>query len=269
MLTITALMENTTYVQDIRAQHGLSLCIETKEGCILFDSGPSAEVTHNAGILKKDISAARAVVLSHGHYDHTGGLEAVLGRNTNAPVYLKTEGLNPKSDPSGRDIGIPQGCRKALEGRIHPVTGLREILPQVFIVSEIPILHPEDTHFAGLLTTVGGSIIQDTFPEELFLAIKDDEGMHIITGCSHRGIVNIIEAAGKLFNLPIRTVLGGFHLKKEPKERVSRLAQGLAALSEKARFGVCHCTGIEAYACLRSELEERAFYFSAGMSISL
>ena len=266
---LTVLAENTVFIRALKAHHGLSFLIETDAGSIVFDAGANNNIISNAETLGKDLSLASAVVLSHGHYDHSGGLEYLLSVNKTATVRLKPEAFCRKTNTSGQEIGIPRGSVKALENRVIQLSETEEILPGLFAVPEIEITDSRDTHFSGLFKDKNGKTVLDSFEEEVFLVIKDYDGISIITGCSHRGITNIIKTAKKEFNLPVKSVLGGFHLSKEPAGRARQIAEDLLAIPEKPQIGVCHCTGLDAYYVFRSVLAERAFYLSTGTSIEM
>ena len=184
-MKITTLIENLVYKNGLLAEHGLSLYIETDTRKILFDTGQSGALLQNARKMGVKIEEIDSVIISHGHYDHTGGLASFLMVNSKARVYMKREALTEKYDMSKRDIGI--ACNpELLENRVEFITCITEIDKGLFIVPDIPILDSDDTQFRNF---------NEEFLDELYLAITLDGELSIITGCSHRGITNIMKSA--------------------------------------------------------------------------
>ena len=244
-MKIVTIIENLVYKQGLVAEHGLSVYIETGHKKIIFDTGQTGLFLQNAqklGIVIEDIDI---LVLSHGHYDHTGGLYSFLEKNKKAKIYLKKEIFVPKYHGHQRFIGT---LRKATlqEDRIIYVNDLTEIDDQILIIPQIPIKHSIDTHFEGLYISKDHLYTSDEFNDELFLAIKQKDRIHVITACSHRGITNICGIAKELFNLPFGCILGGFHLKESTEDQLMHIVQTMNQLKPES-IGVCHCTGVEKY----------------------
>ncbi|MDP3451815.1 MAG: MBL fold metallo-hydrolase [Bacteroidales bacterium] len=252
-IKITTLTENLVYKRGLLAEHGLSLFIETGTKKILFDTGQSDVFLKNAGKMGVKIDEIDLVIISHGHYDHTGGLSTFLKINSKAKVFLKKEALQEKLDRTNNNIGLicdPQ----LLENRVEFVTGITEVDKGLFIVPDIPVYNSEDTHFKKF---------NDDFMDELYLAIALDGELSIITGCSHRGITNIMKSAGEHFNLPLNLVLGGFHTKDCTESQFSYIIDYLSYNTPKS-IGVCHCTGIERYSALNKHFGNKVFYSYVG-----
>ncbi len=260
-MKITTLIENLVYKAELAAEHGLSIYIETDSRKILFDTGQSELFMQNAKKLGINIEEIDTVILSHGHYDHTGGLYPFLEQNSKAKVYAKRGIFDAKYNKK-RFIGTPY-IEQLLDKRLVYVDKLTEIATNIYIVPDIEITEPLDTHFKGLSIKEGDNYVVDEFADELFLAIKQNEQINIITACSHRGITNICNAAREQFSLPIKTIVGGFHTKEC---NVSQYVQITHYLSELAceSIGVCHCTGIEKYAEMYNDCDARVFYNYTG-----
>jgi 7,8-dihydropterin-6-yl-methyl-4-(beta-D-ribofuranosyl)aminobenzene 5'-phosphate synthase len=266
-MKIITLIENLVESGGLLAEHGLSVYIETDNRKILFDTGQSGMFLQNAktlGVIVEDIDA---VVLSHGHYDHTGGLYPFLEVNQKAKVYAKRDVFTPKYRSNKTFIGIPLND-EVLKDRLIFVDEVTELDEGVFMMPHIPIEYSVDTHFDGLLKQVNNELVADDFDDELFIALVHKTKINIITACSHRGITNICEAATNHFKLKVKLILGGFHMKNCTTEQYIHITHYFRKLQPKS-LGVCHCTGIEKYADLRRECEMSFFYNFTGKEIQL
>ncbi|NNM54458.1 MAG: MBL fold metallo-hydrolase [Spirochaetales bacterium] len=264
-MTLTTLSENLVPGNKLRAEHGFSILIETPEGTVLFDTGQSELFFENAQKLKLELSKVQSVVLSHAHYDHVGGLEKFCSINPLATVYVKPDFFLPKYK-NERFIGVHHSSK--VLSRLKVLDKPCAILPGVWVMPEIPILHEADTHFGHFFTERDGQRVPDTFTDELYLAILEKQKVSVISGCSHRGITNILEAALAHFKLPFDLVLGGFHLKDEPIDQAKQTAEAIRRFNIE-RIGVSHCTGAEGYAVLRETLGGRIFYNGVGTSLTI
>lgn len=266
-MKITTLIENLVYKQGLVAEHGLAMYIETENRKILFDTGQTGAFIQNAQKLGIDIEDIDSLVLSHGHYDHTGGLYFFLKKNSKAKVYAKREIFNQKYHGPNRFIGTLKNDT-LLNNRLIYVDSITELAPDIFIMPDIPIHNSTDTHFKGLNIKVNDGFIIDEFNDELFIAIKLNEQINIITACSHRGITNICTTASEYFKLPVGLILGGFHMKDCTSEEYSQITHYLRLLQPKS-MGVCHCTGIDKFADLRKDCNSHVFYNYTGYSFVL
>ena len=242
-MKIITLIENLVSQKGLMAEHGISLYIDTGNKKILFDTGQSPAFIANAEQLGIDLTEVDAVVISHGHYDHTGGLEAFLKKNLHAPVYLKKEALIDKYKDRNRFIGAP--CDKELlKERAIYVNATTEIDKNLFIMPDINVYNPDDTSFNNFFISGKEGFRQDEFKDELFLAIVKDKKLSILSSCSHRGISNIVRTAKEQFGLPLHLILGGFHLKNSEDKQYQSVKKFLTD-NTPGNIGVCHCTGIE------------------------
>jgi 7,8-dihydropterin-6-yl-methyl-4-(beta-D-ribofuranosyl)aminobenzene 5'-phosphate synthase len=261
-MKIITLIENVVNSPKLVAEHGLSLYIETANRKILFDTGQSALFMQNAQELNIDLREIDSVILSHGHYDHTGGLYPFLKINSKAKVYAKKDIFKPKYHGHNRFIGTIQN-ELLLKDRIIYVSDITEIDEHVYIMPNIQIYNATDTHFKGLNIKVNKEFIPDVFDDELFLTIKQNDQIKIITACSHKGITNICTTATDQFKLPVDLILGGFHMKECNIEQYITITHYFRTRKPKA-IGVCHCTGLEKFADLRRECETHLFYNYTG-----
>lgn len=266
-MRIITLIENLVYKQGLVAEHGLSLYIETSNKKILFDTGQSGLFMQNAIKLGINIEEIDTVILSHGHYDHTGGLYPFLEKNSKAIVYSKREIFVPKYHGQSRFIGTILDENR-LKKRIIYVDTITEIDTNVFIMPEITIYHQVDTHFRELSIKQDNELKPDEFDDELFLTIRQNEQIHIITACSHRGITNICKTAAGYFKLPVGLILGGFHTKECTAEQYTHIMDYFRQVKPKS-IRVCHCTGIEKFAKMRAECDIHVFYNFTGEEIIL
>ncbi len=290
-MRLITLVENLVYGK-LTAEHGLSIYIEHEGNRILFDTGQSDRFLRNAEGLGVDIARVDTLVLSHGHYDHAGGLEHFCRANSRARIFAKRGFFKKKFNKDGTFIGIPYDA-SLYRGRLIELDAGIEIAPGMHIVTDIPLVNPWDTHFENLLVRAESSDAQlsaDTFEDEQFFAIELPEGLAVISGCSHRGITNILESARHTFfsaaefenkkrddpstvsaesaSARFSLVLGGFHLSNASEELAERVTQWL--LDERiARLGCCHCTGVDNYARLKSRFGARAFYAWTGTDLAI
>lgn len=266
-MRIVTLIENLVYKQGLIAEHGLSLYIETDKQNILFDTGQSGVFIQNAQKLGIKIENIDILVLSHGHYDHTGGLYPFLKKNSKAKVYAKPDIFIPHYRGRTRFLGTPYHENK-LENRLVFIDSVTEIAENVFIMPNIDIHHPIDTNFKGFNKKEGDKFVPDEFDDELFLAIKQIDKINILTACSHRGISNICATATDYFNLPVSLILGGFHMKECSVEQYVHITYYLRTLQPES-IGVCHCTGIDKFAEMHQECEGHLFYNFTGNEIKI
>ena len=277
-MKITVLIENRPHTTDSRlaAEWGLSLHIAFNGRNILFDAGASGSFADNAGHLSVNVSSIDTVVLSHHHFDHGGGLRRFLELNLTAKVYL---GHKPNGDCIGKKYGLINkyiGLDKTLitdfPDRFEAVNEDAEILRDVFIFPHIIGSNPKPHGNKHLFLKRGSTLAPDDFTHEIIMAIKEDGKLVVFTGCSHNGILNMVDTvASKFKGVPIKAVIGGFHLIGVPplnfmagtKSEVMGLARSILDYPiEKTYTG--HCTGTPAFKVLKSVMGERLIDISTG-----
>ncbi|KGE73820.1 MBL fold metallo-hydrolase [Spirochaeta lutea] len=261
--SITVLVENLVYTKNLGAEHGLSLFIRHGGTSILFDAGQSNLLLANAQELDISLDNIDHIIVSHGHYDHTGGLQTVVEKNPKASLRISDLAFDQRTNAVNQNIGIPPGIPKEKASRI---TTPEEIVPGVYCMPRAEILDEKDTHFTGFSVFRDGSWQIDTFEDEQSLVIVNADSISVISGCSHRGITNIVQTAMNYFQLPVDLILGGFHLSKEPNIRPT--IEQLRALKPR-RLGVCHCTGMNQYCSIKQSLSTPVEYMYTGRTISL
>ena len=275
-IRITTLSENTAGSGEFIGEWGLSILVETEEATVLLDTGKGYSITHNADSLGIDLGKIERVVLSHGHFDHTGGLRQLLRRMKKEvvlvahpdvwqPKYLRREG------ESHRFIGIPfqQNELESLGARFHLSSQPVHIAQGVMTTGEIPMVTGFEQVDSGLFVKEGSVLSPDRIMDDQALIVKTKQGLVVVLGCAHRGIINTLYHAQQIAGTAaIHTVLGGSHLLRASEER---LWQTIAALRELGvqRLGLCHCTDLSAAGVLAQEFGENFFFNKAGACVQL
>ena len=234
-MTVTVLLENTTHRADLQAEHGLSLYIEACNRRILFDMGQTDAFARNAETLGIDLSSVDLAILSHGHYDHGGGLPAFLALNQTAPVYVSRHAFGEHYNGSNRYIGLDPTLKD--HPRLNYTAGETHIAEGLTLLAEAPLPSLRDLGGFGLTVKLGKDTIPDPFRHEQYLLIEEQGQRILISGCSHRGILNIVD------HFRPHILIGGFHVSKMPLDReLTTLAKQLAAYG--THFYTGHCTGL-------------------------
>lgn len=266
-MKLITLVENITYKTGLLAEHGLSFYIEAESKKILFDTGQTDAFTHNALALGINLADVDAVVISHGHYDHAGGLNAFLRLNQKAMVYLKRAAFADKYHGTQKRIGVEVDT-ELLAGRVIYVDELLELDKGLFIVPKIPIVNREDTHFERFKVKKSGTFVHDTFEDELFVVADSADGLSIVSSCSHRGITNMVEAVKSIFSKEIKAVIGGFHIAGCSAEQLEYTIRYFEQLAPKD-IAMCHCTGVDKYAAFLHRMPNVVFYNSTGLTLTI
>ncbi len=273
MVKITALSENTVAREDLGSEHGLSLYIKTPEHRLLFDMGGSGLFLKNAEKLGIDITSVEAAFLSHGHYDHGGGIPFFLRANPSAPVYVSRHAFDghfgTQADGSAKYIGLPETIKDS--ERIIKLDGDAEIFENISVLAGASGRELFSGANALILRSENEKLVPDDFRHEQSLVIKDGENLILVAGCAHSGVVNIIRRFEEKYGREPDLVVGGFHLSSpatggsEPPELLDAVAKRL--LSKKSVYATCHCTGLKAYDYLKEKMGERLSYLASGGTI--
>ena len=269
-IVITVLVENSVQGRELLAEHGLAFDVQAGPDSLLFDTGQSGLLVHNARCLGVDLSLLRAIALSHGHYDHTGGLRAVWELAPGAELYAHPAALGPhfarNPDGTTRDVGISAPNLAGVRAHTPPPRPTQtptEVLKGFFLTGEIPratAFEDMDIHFVlNEAGTQPDSILDD---QALFFDTQD--GVVVLLGCAHAGVVNTLLYVRRLtHNRPIHAVLGGMHLLAAGPERMTRTVEALRELGVQ-RMAPAHCTGVAATARLWSEFPQACSSCSVG-----
>jgi len=283
-MKIITLMENTAKDDTIRAEHGLSLYIETNRHTLLSDCGCTDAFIENAATLGVDLQKVDSVFLSHGHYDHAGGILPFTALNPEAAIYMQEKALLPyyhKTESVERYIGI--------DPAIGALPQLRTLNGDIVIDEELSLF----TNVTGrklwpkgnleLKKKVGDDFLQDEFDHEQYLVITEnwedtDNGDSavkrvLISGCAHNGILNILEHYHSLYGSYPDAVISGFHMKKKDgytNDDIATIKETAWKLSElPTKFYTGHCTGEEPFEMMKEFLGEKLEYLHSGSILML
>jgi len=274
-IRITTLSENTANY-GFRAEWGLSMLVQVDDMNILMDAGLSSAAVHNAQLLGIDLSTIDRIVLSHGHADHTGGLDEVLRIKKEVEIIAHPAIWESKYTRRGQqarehNISIPFS-QKELEGlgaRFHLTTEPVRISKHCLTTGEIPLVCGYEQVEDNLFVSEDGSLRQDSLDDDLALVVDADFGLVVVLGCAHRGMVNTLLYAQRLTGKQsVYAVIGGAHLVRASEERVARTINDLKEMGIK-KLGVSHCTGFPAQARLYHEFGDAFFLNNAGTRITL
>ena len=263
-MKIKCLIDNSTQRPDFWAEHGLSLYIEACGKKILFDTGASEAFEDNAVKFGVDLKEIDFCVLSHGHYDHANGLMKFTEENETAPIYMNEHAFEPHIAKSGKDIGL----KKELEGdkRIVLAGDYLKITEglELYSCNDRDRIHT--VPYGGLDVIKNGEQMPDDFIHEQYLMITEGERKILISGCSHKGILNIME----WLNPDI--LVGGFHfMGVESNGFGESMLKDAAAelLSYNTVYYTGHCTGLDQYCYLKQIMGDKVHYLAAGQMIEI
>lgn len=258
-MKITSLLENTTVRDDVQTEHGLSLYIETGRNVILFDMGQTDMFVGNALVLKKDLEAVDFAVLSHGHYDHGGGMAEFMRLNRRAPVYVSRYAFGPYYHGEDRYVGLDMALKESQQ--IIYVGDEYEICEGVRLFSCNDRERRHSFGSFGMKVKNENGACEDDFRHEQYLLLEEGGRRVLISGCSHKGIVDIV----RWFEPDV--LIGGFHFSNMPLD--DKLAQTAKLLdSFPTEYYTCHCTGQDQFEFMKRNMT-RLHYLSCGESIDI
>jgi 7,8-dihydropterin-6-yl-methyl-4-(beta-D-ribofuranosyl)aminobenzene 5'-phosphate synthase len=270
---VTVLCENTVGKLVGLGEHGFSAFIETDRGNYLFDTGTGRSVVENSLALGKDFRSIRRIFLSHGHYDHSGGLAEVLKLrgevdvHAHPHVFLDRKAVHKEN---GKDkikfVGLPfkRGYLETLGARFILKTDFHQVEEGMFLTGEIPRKTPFEKPSTTLFTETDGKPSQDIFLDDQALVLDTPKGLILVLGCAHAGMINtvqhVIQKTGKE---KFFAILGGTHLDFMDPEQLEESINVLKRM-DLARISVCHCTGMRAASRLLQEFGDRFVYGCVG-----
>ncbi len=273
-VNLVVLVENTVNASGLYGEQGLSFWLETPDTQILFDTGQSDLILRNAHMLGVPLETLDVIALSHGHYDHSGGLQAVLNIAPEAQVLMHPDAMKAKFSRRGegqyRDISMPHLDEAAIRRGGHELlyTGAPTVIRQGFYLTG-PI--PRATDFE----TTGGAFFQDVEgqrPDQLIddqaLFFEAPEGIVLILGCAHSGVVNTMHYVAELTRQNrFYCVMGGMHLKNATRNRLDETLQAFHDYDVQW-IGLAHCTGTRAVAEFWTTFPGRCFTCPVGSQIA-
>ena len=265
------LVDNKANSDALRAEHGLAVLVSGPGRQVLFDTGASAEtLLANADALGVDLSAVDSAVVSHGHYDHTGGLAAAVERRPGLNVYVHSAAFDRRwTDEPGkplRDVSCPHSIERLYQSGavFHSVTA-SERLDSWLLVSG-PVGGPKHGRDVFVVRK-GGEMVVDGFEDEMFLLVRGQGGWAIVTGCCHRGLRNTLRTARFLTrDEPVIALLGGLHLRRAEADELAEAVE-LLRQHDLANIYPCHCSGDEAVEFLQRHLPGKVHPVSVGSRV--
>ena len=275
-MKIVNLIENTEGNPDCVSAHGLSFYVETKNHKLLLDLGPSEDTLKNAAALGIKLSDVDTMILSHGHYDHSGGIIPFTKINNKAAIYMQAAATDAYFADDGKDA--PERYRYiGIDPDIEKLPQLRFISGDTVIDEELELFtiqkRSHELPFTNkrLLVRKGNEYIRDDFRHEHYLVIRQDGKSVLMSGCAHNGILSILDAYMEKYGKAPDAVISGFHLmKKTPyREEEIREIEDIARELNRypTRFFTCHCTGTDAFDIMKTIMGERLSYVHSGEEI--
>jgi 7,8-dihydropterin-6-yl-methyl-4-(beta-D-ribofuranosyl)aminobenzene 5'-phosphate synthase len=272
-IKITVLCENLVGKLVGSGEHGFSAFIETEEGNYLFDTGTGRSIVPNSLTLNMDLKSIKKIFLSHGHYDHTGGLAEVLKMKGEVEVHAhphvfidRMAVLKEKDREIQRFVGMYYKKRylESLGARFVFNTDFMEVGKGLFLTGEVPRQTTFEKPDPRLFSETDGRTTHDLFLDDQSLILDTDKGMVLILGCAHAGMINILHhVVHKMGKKKFHVILGGTHLDFLTSEQLEESIRSLKTL-EIDRIGVSHCTGLRAAFRLHQEFGDRFFYGCVG-----
>ncbi len=273
-------MKITVLINDIALdgfehEHGLSYLIETKKDRLLFDTGQSDLFVRNAMKLGIDLAEVEHVIISHGHYDHGGGMKYFIKLNSRADILIRENAFgNLYSEQEGnrlKPIGID---RNDYPAKRLILTGEEHVIDKdLFLFSGVTGRKLFPSRNQSLLQETGKEIMPDKFDHEQNLVVKEGDKTLLVVGCAHNGVINILETLASRYGIVPDHVLGGLHLYSastrtmESEENMLELAKYLK--KHPASFYTGHCTGMEPYMYLKGILKDKISYLKAGSILEI
>ena len=263
MLSLTALMDNKpTEHKALIAEHGLSLHVQYGDCRLLFDCGSGANPLRNAHRLGVDLKDLDAVILSHSHYDHAAGFrdltESGLGSRDlyTGPNFFEAKYAKNGVRFTNLACGFDRDFLKTHQICHHEIQGLQEIYPGVWLISGFPRIHSFETIPERFVRRTDSGFVADDFGDEVCMALDVEDGLVVLVGCSHPGILNMMTQVSALLKKPIRAVFGGTHLVEADAQRIDATVCRLQEMGLEI-LGLSHCSGdaADCAICARTDIQ--------------
>jgi 7,8-dihydropterin-6-yl-methyl-4-(beta-D-ribofuranosyl)aminobenzene 5'-phosphate synthase len=279
MLKLTILCENTVVPSaDIIGEHGFAVLIETESKTYLFDTGQGHSIVHNALCLGKDLRKVKRIFLSHGHYDHTGGLKKVLNITEKIDIYAHPDIFSKRiavlkrgGEKINKNVGMPESkeAYEALGAHFVFNKTFTDVAPDMYLTGEVPRLATFEKADKRLMIKKDGRLVPDPLNDDQSLVLQTPQGLVVILGCAHSGMINTLNhIKEKLPGQKIRMVIGGTHIGFLKDEQVRETIVALDDFSIE-QIGVSHCTGLAQSMKLMQAFGERFFFANAGSVVEV
>lgn len=273
-LKISILVENTTMHMDMFGEYGLALMVEKDDKRFLFDTGSHGSIIHNSKVMGMSLDGLDGIILSHGHSDHTGGMLEILNNHTVPVVYAHSKVFARRPLGAGTGKVRQIGCafslidlEKAGVNMMH-IDDFAEIAPNMYLSGEITRKSDYENVGGAFQVEENGELKPDLLEDDIALIIRQEEGLVIISGCAHSGIINIIDyAIEKTGEKRILAYIGGTHLIAASSERVDKTIEALQTYDIE-KLVVSHCTGFYASARLFNSLGDKVVKGEVGLSMT-
>ena len=272
---LTILCENSVgHPFGVVGEHGFACFIETQAGNVLFDTGQGIGICGNAAVLGKNLASIQAIAISHGHYDHTGGLPRVLEQTGPVPVYGHPDIFASRTWSDGtatRYIGMRHRREylESLGAQFNLIRNPVEISDRVHLTGEIARNNDFEKPDPNMTLHPQGAmaVCPDPIVDDLSLVVDSEKGLILVLGCAHAGMINIFDHVLETFHRDrIYAVIGGTHLGFAQPAQFEETLKALDRYGIE-RLGVSHCTGLEKAAELRARLGERFFFGCVGAQL--
>ena len=269
-ITATVICENCVFNQPgAIAEHGLSIYMETDCGRYLLDTGQGKAVINNALVLGLDLRAIKGIIMSHHHWDHTGGLGPILDLKGAVDIYAHPDFFKESyniGEGKVRYIGVPYP-RPLLEGKgaaFKFSNEFRQIEPGMWLTGEVPRRTDYERGDKNQVVKSNGGYLKDDILDDQSVVIETEKGLFIILGCCHSGIINTLSyIVEKMGQCHIYAVFGGTHLGPVSDEQREKSIDALKAFDIE-HIGVSHCTGLKTATRLAGEFGDRFFFCNVG-----
>ena len=276
---IVNLIENTEGSRGCIFAHGLSFYIEACDKKMLMDLGPSADTLENAGTLGIDLKSVDTVILSHGHYDHSGGILPFVELNDHADIYMQSIAQDDYYADDGPDAGDERIRYIGIDKKICDLPQVKKMNGDFEIAEGIELFTVKNrTHklpFTNkrLLMKQGGELVRDEFRHEQFLVLTEGGMRILLGGCAHNGILSIMDAYLEKYGKAPDAVVSGFHLMKKTPYRDDQVKEIEEIAQELVKFPTvfytCHCTGTDAFDIMKVVMGDKLIYIHSGDEIIL
>ncbi len=274
-MKIHILSDDKVRRRGVLAEHGLSILIEHDNDSLLFDTGQSDVYVQNAREMGLDLERVSRIVLSHGHYDHCGGLMHFPKTTIHPRVYAHRDAFVQKyarnDDGSYREIGIPWSVDESetIKQNLVLTNGITMVAHNMALLGDIPDSTGFEDIAKGLYTGDETNKSKDMFQDEQMLIINTNEGLCIFLGCSHPGVINGVKAAKTLFpGTTVHALFAGMHLENAGPIRLQMTMQAMVDMNIRHIYPL-HCTGLFAICEMQRFFAERCKVLYAGDSVEL